>query len=378
MAARRTALLTPPDVLKDRMPIWFRHPGYPDDNLLIKFPRVEAAGTIPTEQYGIRHQVALLACQIIAGNAFTGYLVDEQHERVLVGLDGVLLGNTYYFVIDGQDNYAIIPSFQDWEYPHSYNSSLQWPGIQEGIDSNHCAITRYTSALEKAHLVPREEQAWFNQNGMRAYGGDTEPNNIDTPSNLISIRADLHTLFDQRWFVVFPCPEYRVYVIQQRASRIVNDIHDVPVCLSGVVAPFLFTRFAWAVLFAVKGFVTGQQSRKVRVRNTKTTPGEPKYITTIMSGEELQIRYGGGGSKAATPISKRSRSLADDRSVNSDDEEDPLLWPGGIMEEWSARSRRAIAGSSETTAPLPGKDESELYKSLSAVLGETKMGMDKE
>ena len=108
MTTRRTALSAPPNAFDGRQPIRFCHPGYAIDNQLIQFPRVEAS---ISEQYGIRHRIALLACQIIAGNAFTGYLVNKQYERVTQGLDSVLLENLYYFVIDGQGRPASLLVF---------------------------------------------------------------------------------------------------------------------------------------------------------------------------------------------------------------------------------------------------------------------------
>ena len=83
--------------------VCFYHPGYPDFNLLLTLPRVDStADTTPT--YGIHHRTALLACQIIAGNAFNNSRF--AHDRagrqlVQVPLDGVLTDNQYYFIVDG-------------------------------------------------------------------------------------------------------------------------------------------------------------------------------------------------------------------------------------------------------------------------------------
>ncbi len=61
--------------------ISFRHPGYEGPNLLFTFPRVDSITVADaTPIYGIYHRSALLACQIVAGNAFD---------------------NEYYFVVDG-------------------------------------------------------------------------------------------------------------------------------------------------------------------------------------------------------------------------------------------------------------------------------------
>jgi len=64
----------PPNPFKLRLSsddICFHHPGYHTSNTLLTLPRVDSiavADAAPT--YGVHHRTALLACQIIAGNAF--------------------------------------------------------------------------------------------------------------------------------------------------------------------------------------------------------------------------------------------------------------------------------------------------------------------
>ncbi len=99
----------PVDTLSSRGRIWFFHPGYPEpSNRLITLPRVDADKDPNVDQprYGVYYKVALLACQVIAGNAFDGYLVDAQRRRIEPPTAGeremILLESKYYFVIDGQ------------------------------------------------------------------------------------------------------------------------------------------------------------------------------------------------------------------------------------------------------------------------------------
>lgn len=92
----------PIDLLAGREDIQFLHPGYPHPtNLLLKLPRVDQAE--PTE-FGVHHATALLACQLIAANQFTGYLIDEHQEPVTQDVV-VLLGRKYFFVVDGDGQY---------------------------------------------------------------------------------------------------------------------------------------------------------------------------------------------------------------------------------------------------------------------------------
>ena len=67
----------PPTELVSRGRILFLHPGYPaPGNKLLSLLRVDTT-TDPTT-FGIYHRTALLACQIIANNAFDGYLTLDQ------------------------------------------------------------------------------------------------------------------------------------------------------------------------------------------------------------------------------------------------------------------------------------------------------------
>lgn len=65
---------------------FFRHPRYPDvdNNILIRLARMDPDTTHTDVQprYGVFYSVTLLAYQVIAGNAFDGYLEDSQHRRV--------------------------------------------------------------------------------------------------------------------------------------------------------------------------------------------------------------------------------------------------------------------------------------------------------
>ncbi|KAF4627293.1 hypothetical protein G7Y89_g10861 [Cudoniella acicularis] len=87
--------------------ICFHHPGYRTSGLLLTLPRVDSTVAADgTPAYGVHHRTALLACQIIAGNAFNNsrFAVDrEGRQPVQVPLDGVLTDSQYYFIIDGSE-----------------------------------------------------------------------------------------------------------------------------------------------------------------------------------------------------------------------------------------------------------------------------------
>ena len=57
--------------LYSRKDISFLHPGYEALNVLLRLPRVDRTSS---GSFGVCHRTALLACQVIANNAFeTGY-----------------------------------------------------------------------------------------------------------------------------------------------------------------------------------------------------------------------------------------------------------------------------------------------------------------
>jgi hypothetical protein len=83
-----------------RDPIRFLHPGYLIDNILLSLPRVDCVENTTT--FGVHYGTALLACQIVAGNAFdTGHLTldKEGQRRVNLLLDDILTEKEYYLIV---------------------------------------------------------------------------------------------------------------------------------------------------------------------------------------------------------------------------------------------------------------------------------------
>jgi hypothetical protein len=68
-------------------------------NTLLQLPRVDRT---PMGTFGVHHGTALLACQIIAGNAFkTARLaLDRAGQKLVnVSLDQILLEEVYYLIV---------------------------------------------------------------------------------------------------------------------------------------------------------------------------------------------------------------------------------------------------------------------------------------
>ncbi|KAI0867395.1 hypothetical protein GGS24DRAFT_485805 [Hypoxylon argillaceum] len=101
-------LLPKPPTTKpgDAGEIEFCHPGYePPYDVLFLFPRLDHTST---SLKGVHYGTALTACQIIANNAFDGYLATDQEGRERVGpdinLDHVLTESKYWFFVPTGQN----------------------------------------------------------------------------------------------------------------------------------------------------------------------------------------------------------------------------------------------------------------------------------
>jgi len=226
-------------------------------------------------------------------------------------------------------------------------------------------------AIDDAHLVPEEEALWYRRNAMHRYSSDF--GDINNATNLLPLRTDIHRCFDNRWFIIVPKSETGVAVphsfryVTQILSEEASDSELWPASHGVLVqnlhsgcGPYLFARFAWAVLLRVKRFVTsGLPIRVVRIHAVGKTSQLDRKVETL-SDIELMSLYGGGGSKSATPMTpkrKQTSSAADEdddfmeSSYGSDigmDGSSDRFW--NLVDDWEQRGkRRKFLASSETT-----------------------------
>lgn len=99
----RSSLTAPLLGTASKEPIQFLHPGYDaPNNVLFRLPRVDAAGDLTT--LGVCHATALVACQIIANNAWTGHLAKDKEGQgpISTALEDVLILDEYYFIVEGR------------------------------------------------------------------------------------------------------------------------------------------------------------------------------------------------------------------------------------------------------------------------------------
>lgn len=72
--------------------IRFRHPGYKDQNILFTLLGHDSP------EGGLHHETARLACAIVAGNRWDGYLsISPTGPRIAA--TELLLGSDYYFIV---------------------------------------------------------------------------------------------------------------------------------------------------------------------------------------------------------------------------------------------------------------------------------------
>lgn len=285
--------------------IIIKHPGYPDQyNLLMQFHAHDGVG----QQQGMHHGTVLAACSIVSGRN-DGFLTSQLGgNRLGLQLDDVLPQGQYYFTVPGNDQYAIYPSFQHWQFPHGQPPPgwdlprpIPHPQAPAPARSNttaavlardqQCLVSGHKDILERAHVCPQSEINWFRLNNMHRYNrNDLLPSNwqTDDMSNLIALRQDIHTAFDrQRMFaIVAKRGEWVIYFLQP-SHNLGPQYHNVTARLNDEVArEHVLARFAWAIFPLVQKFVQQGPNRWIRAlvtdqRGIGVVEEESMDITTI-------------------------------------------------------------------------------------------------
>ena len=322
-------------------------------------PRVES--TSPQVPWGVHYLTALTACQIIANNAFDGYLVAEQADgpRVVADNDSILTHSQYFFIVPDKPVYAVVPSFQEWQFPGSAPQAWQdavaatlgdditlageVPGEQRCVVSG-----RFT--VEVAHLSPREEETWFLNNAMTIYDSHSASNPTDCPSNQIILDCSLHTAMDKRLWAF--APRHQRFAVQtislpqslthNMLSEFVHEYHGRylrPGGMFGTEVEYLFVRFAWTVLYLVKGLILMGRPKTTLARYRVWEDGVTRVKEQGMLAKDVDLLYGGGGTRSASPR-KRSRT-------SSEQGRDEVEW--GHAYDWNGRGWRdtTVSGDEE-------------------------------
>ncbi|KAI1184606.1 hypothetical protein F5B17DRAFT_72372 [Nemania serpens] len=253
-----------------------------------------------------------------------------------------------------------------------------------------CRITGSRVAPEAAHLVSVEAQGWFEHNQMERYcRGESRPiaQNIDDDSNMISLRRDLHFLFDQRRFSVVPKRPTPQNAKRQQEN--VGDPHPLlfvhvllpdssdelcalyhnrslqPVSGLDVRPEFLFARFAWSRFCDEHcTFSRGPQSLKVSVLDPVTYKRHEKDLERTDLLRMVHVFSRVARNKSVSPKKRKNESADDEeywnyyQSDNHEEDDDSDTSGEGEGEEeideplFRGRSRWRACSNSSTHPPL--------------------------
>lgn len=349
--------------------IRFRHPGYKDQNILFTLLGHDSP------EGGLHHETARLACAIVAGNRWDGYLsISPTGPRIAA--TELLLGSDYYFIVPSPSQgtfpsydssapsthppvsslpstytYPIVPCFREWRFPHASLPTL-WNKLSTEdtnpvrstsdaviIRDGSCRMTEHVEECDIAHLCPKSEGDWFRFNEMDQHvfqkrrTGDAAMND---PSNLLLLRADLHRSFDKLQFVFIPKADGVLSTHVLGESRELWTLyHNTILHKVGVAPEFLFARFAWAVFPLLAGFLQRRRPRLLML----ATEEEPRWVDSnecVELGKSSNGRSRGAGQKKDASSSKRTRSEAETEDMD------------GLQEDVTGGSKRR---KTETRSP---------------------------
>ncbi|TAQ89904.1 hypothetical protein B7494_g1778 [Chlorociboria aeruginascens] len=182
--------------------------------------------------------------------------------------------------------WPVVISFQDWKFPSVLPEIwTRCAGIQCAVSNTApqstltaavhqrdvtCRVTAFESGTEVAHLIPEHERRWFLSNSMTMWNTDLtlNPDNLLRDlSNVVLLRSDMHTAFDQRKFVFFPKdPQGFVLHMLEPTSDIGQLYHNTRLNIPQCSLEFLFARFAWSIFPSLSGFLSRPAKSRLVVR----------------------------------------------------------------------------------------------------------------
>ncbi|PLB43331.1 hypothetical protein P170DRAFT_481279 [Aspergillus steynii IBT 23096] len=299
--------------------VFFLHPGYADNqNILLTLPAFDSGG--------IHHGTAHTACAILANCRWDGFLsLSRTGARLSAGPDDVLPHGRYYFCIEGEDQYPVVPTFEHFHcpasLPHLYSCA---PIVTSSADD---AIRRDGSCRITAMFL-------YTANPGR--GLDTR-----CADNTILLRRDLHKLWDDNKFVIVP--KRGKWVVHVMWNSSVVDIqeryHNLQLQpLASVSRHFFLCRFALTVFFN-SPFLGQRVTRKLVLVDPE---GSTEFRVRDMTADEYRRKFSGSAraNSGSQSPKKRQRSVpgneVDDGSApeQSEDSDD------GNVEERRGRTRK--------------------------------------
>ncbi|KAJ7746406.1 hypothetical protein B0H16DRAFT_964695 [Mycena metata] len=253
----------------------------------LSFARLD---TTPAEGHpggGLPYFLVLEIAKILTGNT-TGVLVRQGGPGAPVPhasnvatnclnanpTDTLQPGSYYYFVeerktdgvISYSGDYELVADFRHWTMPAQLPPYWKLKRSETPTDTFvhsstadyvkmkdvRCLITGAQSHLHASPLLPQVEKEWLEANvhQLGSVGNDI----VDTPANLITLRADLNShSFDKGEFVIVPVNEERTLFVIRGNSADILETHGAVVALpERVLDTLLYARLALNAFEATK------------------------------------------------------------------------------------------------------------------------------
>ncbi|KAI0105504.1 hypothetical protein GGR51DRAFT_560351 [Nemania sp. FL0031] len=345
--------------------IRIRHPGYREygyKSILLELPAVDYV-IEPSSQVrirGLHHGTAIIACGIIANNAFDDvYFSYDPYglKRVGTPRDGMLTSGDYWLQLTGREppsdvpsnkenteatprddkyyKYPIVPSFWDWQFPHGGLPS-EWrrphnPPNQLPSNGQGCFLTDLHIRLRECHLIPSTQQEWFSENGMRRYCNISTGTAIDDEANMLSLMANLRVAFDNCLFVIIPKPSagssslsrplststaeprphaFAVHVLSTTPeardfASLYRNVSIQTKYIKALSPEFLFARFSWALFPYLRGFLESSVCRHLTIIEKDKID-----LTNVWMNSRQYKRHQAVRGEGVSESKKRRRSLS--------------------------------------------------------------------
>ena len=296
-------------------------------------------------------------------------------------------------ILTESERYPIVPNFTQWRFPHGKLPDL-WQSFSipnEPEDRSlprqsntiqalfsrdiSCRVTKHVEGTECAHLVPKSDLIWFEQNDMARYIGYTlfetyisntsfsygNPSRagvefIDDARNAVLLRSDVHKFFDDKRlaFILKPSAELPsptalvVHVlIPGSTAELIGLYHNLSLQqLTGISVEYLFARFAWTIFDFLKPFLQQGQKRWICVANVEAS----ETCIREASGEETRQFTLRSKSRSVSP---RKRQHNDSEVLEELDYERAEQEPRGRRRKRSFSLESSIAPCSSFGSPIP-------------------------
>jgi len=296
-------------ISQEDLRIEFKHPAYPEDqNVFLTLTAPD--GALEQKGGGLHHETARIACGIISGNRWDGYLARTPiGPPITVEPDGLLRESEYYFLLPHQDlvsdaegehvaqgsaptqvgtspiyKYPLVPCFREWRFPHhamppswKKDESSTTPSTALGpalsntsnvlrLRDGSCRVSARETACDMAHLCPKNEESWFARNGMRRYTRDISKAGyeaINDSNNMLLLRTDLHRTFDNGGFTFVPKAGEIITHILKPNWELRLLYHNTKLLPTSVPSEYLLARFAYTIFPSLEGFLLCEGKEKL-------------------------------------------------------------------------------------------------------------------